>query len=371
MTWFTIVVRGLLRRPVRTGLTLLGIAIGIAAVVALVGIAWGFEKSWDKGFKARGTDVVVSNLGGGLVPSAFDAAVKERVARLPHVAEATGLLVQLLSVEDAPMVVVSAREWGGFTWKHLRLVEGRMPRDPAEPVVVLGRLAAEVLEKKVGDVVQVEIQDFTVVGIVDGEAVVENGAIIMALPQLQAVTANEGKINFINIRLAPRTSAEETRQLIDAIGSVFPEGRAAVASDVVGGTSGFRIAEAMSWATSLLAVLVGVLGVMNTMLMTVFERTHEIGVLLALGWKRRRIVGLVLSESALLGAAGGVLGVAAGALGVELLGAAPAVRGLLEPDLSPGLLAVSVLIALAVGVLSGLYPAWRSSRLAPGLAIRS
>jgi putative ABC transport system permease protein len=106
------------------------------------------------------------------------------------------------------------------------------------------------------------------------------------------------------------------------------------------------------------------------MLMNVFERTQEICVLLALGWKRSRIVHMILWESALLGSLGGVVGVLIGAVGVKFLGATPAIRGLLEPDVSTGLLAVSVAIAIGVGVISGLYPAWRSSRLTPSRALR-
>ena len=86
MTFFTVVVRGLMRRPVRTGLTLLGISIGIAAVVALVGISRGFNQSWATGMKARGTDVVVSNMGSSLIPKPFTASVRDRIAHLPHVA---------------------------------------------------------------------------------------------------------------------------------------------------------------------------------------------------------------------------------------------------------------------------------------------
>jgi putative ABC transport system permease protein len=120
----------------------------------------------------------------------------------------------------------------------------------------------------------------------------------------------------------------------------------------------------------LLAVLVGVLGVMHTMLMTVFERTQEICILLALGWKRSRIVRMVLYESALLGFLGGIVGALLGAVTVKVLHATPALRGLLEPDLSLGLLSMAVGIAVLVGVVSGLYPAWRSSRLTPGPILR-
>jgi putative ABC transport system permease protein len=369
MTFFTVVVRGLMRRPVRTGLTLVGISIGIAAVVALVGISRGFETSWKTGLKTRGTDIVVSNLGSALTPQPFDAAVRDRIAHLPHVAATSSLLVELISIEDSEIMIVSAREWDAFTWKNLKVLSGRMPRDATEPAVVLGQTAAEVLKKKVGDPIQIETRELSVVGIVDGGAVVENGSVILSLPLLQEITGNEGQINVIDVRVSPGTTEDEMKQLCDRISSLIPEARAVVAGEHIRNSQGYRMIHAMSWGTSLLAVLVGVLGVMNTMLMTVFERTHEICVLLALGWKRARIVRMVLFESALLGLLGGVAGVLIGVAGVRLLQNTPAIRGLLEPDLSVNLMAISVAIAIFVGIVSGLYPAWRSSRLSPALAL--
>ncbi|MGA8657361.1 MAG: ABC transporter permease [Chthoniobacterales bacterium] len=370
MTFFTVVVRGLIRRPIRTGLTILGISVGIAAVVALVGISRGFSKSWETGMKARGTDVVVSNMGSSLTPKPFGASVRDRIAHLPHVAATCDILVDLMSVENAQMMMVSAREWGGFTWQNLRLVSGRMPRDPSEPAVVLGRTAADLLKKKVGDKIQIETRELSVVGIVDGNAWVENGSVILALPIFQEITGNQDKINVIDIRVTPSTSTKDVERLCEQINRLVPEGRAMLAGDHISNSQAYRIAQAMSWGTSLLAVLVGVLGVMNTMLMTVFERTQEICILLALGWKRWRIVRMVLWESALLGLVGGVAGVLIGAVGVKVLGRTPPIRGLLEPDLSISLLAMSVTIAIAVGVVSGLYPAWRSSRLTPSRALQ-
>jgi len=369
MTFFTIVVRGLTRRPVRTGLTLMGISIGIAAVVALVGMSWGYEKSMIKHLDVMGIDIVVSNISGGIMPKSFDESLQGKVAKLPRVAETTGVLMQMLSVEDAPMMMVSGREWGGFTWKQLKVIEGRLPKGAAEPVVVLGRLAAEVLKKKIGDTVQIEATELPVVGIVDGQAVVENGAIILSLKVFQEVSGNQGKVNFVDIRVTSGTTKDGVTALCDQIKGIFPEGRAMVAKEVVGTSQGFRMARAMSWSTSLLAIVVGVFGVMNTMLMTVFERTHEIGILLAVGWKRRRVVSMVVCESALLGLLGGITGVALGAIGLRVMETTPAVRGLLEPDLSPKLFLISIAIAVIVGVVSGLYPAWRSSRLSPSLAL--
>ena len=186
---------------------------------------------------------------------------------------------------------------------------------------------------------------------------------MLSLKVLQDVTDNQGKANFVDVRVTPNSTKEDVSQLCQRIKGIFPEGRALVAGEVVSNSQGFRIARAMSWSTSLLAIIVGVLGVMNTMLMTVFERTHEIGILLAVGWTRRRIVYMVLCESAMLGLLGGLVGVGLGAIGVQILEHTTGIRGLLEPNLSPNLLLTAVAIAVVVGVVSGMYPAWRGSRL--------
>src|SRR5882757_9172434 len=369
MTFFTVVIRGLWRRPLRTGLTLAGISIGIAAVVALVGMSRGFEKGWQIGLKARGTDIVVTNRGGSLTPKPFDASVRDRIASLPRIAGTCNLLVEVTSVENSDLMILSAREWGGFAWNNLELVSGRMPRDAAEEAVVLGQTAAEVLKKKIGDPIQIETKQLTVVGIVKGGALVEDGSIVLSLPLLQGIIGAPNQINAIDIRVMPSTTEQQVKELTRQIEQLVPEVRALTVSEHLSHNEGLRLVKAMSWGTSLLAILVGVLGVMNTMLMTVFERTHEICVLLAVGWKRSRIMRMILYESALLGFMGGITGVLLGVAGVQVLVTLPTMRGFLEPDLAPRLLATAVAISVVVGVISGLYPAWRSSRLTPSHAL--
>jgi putative ABC transport system permease protein len=310
-------------------------------------------------------------MSGALTPKPFDASVRDRIAHLPHVAATCDILVELTSIENSDLMILSAREWGGFSWSNLKLISGRMPRDGSEQAVVLGKTAAEVLKKKVGDPIQIETSELKVVGIVEGGALVENGSVILSLPLLQEILGSQGKINAIDVRVTTSTNEQEMQELIRQIQQRVPEVRAVTVSEHLNNSEGYRMVRAMSWGTSLLAVLVGVLGVMNTMLMTVFERTHEICVLLAVGWTRGRIMRMILYESAMLGLVGGIIGVALGAAGVQALGATPGIRGLLQPDLGLPLLGLSVLIAVAVGVLSGLYPAWRSSRLTPSLALQA
>jgi putative ABC transport system permease protein len=366
MTFFEVVTRSLKRRPVRTGLTLLGISVGIAAVVALIGLSRGLVTSWSSGMKSRGTDIVISNMRGSITPKPFPASTRDRIAHVWGVSATCMILVDLMSIENAELMIVSGREWGCFAWENLKLVSGRMPKDQNERAAVLGTSAADILKKKVGDTVQIETEELAVVGIVNGGAFVENSSLILSLPLLQQITGNQNQISAIDVRVTPDT---DIQRLCTEMNRLIPEGRADTAGEHVATGEGYRVINAMSWGTSLLAVLVGVLGVTNTMLMSVFERKQEIAVLLALGWKRSRIVRMILWESALLGFFGGIIGVLLGVAGVQLLKMAPAVRGMLEPDLRINLMLQAVAIAVFVGVLSGLYPAWRSSRVAPSLAL--
>src|SRR6516164_4691020 len=369
MTFLDVIARGLTRRPVRTGLTLVGISVGIAAVVALIGLSRGLVSSWTAGLKERGTDIVVNNMRGSLTPKPFPASTRDRIAHLRGVAATCMILVDLMSIENAELMIVSGREWDCFGWENLKLVSGRMPHDQNERAVVLGTTAAEILKKKVGDTVQIETKELSVVGIVNGGAFVENGSVILSLPVLQQITGDHDQISAIDVRVTPGMNDAGIRHLCDEMNRLIPEGRAEPAGEHIASSEGYRVISAMSWGTSLLAILVGVLGVTNTMLMSVFERKQEIGILLAVGWKRSRIMRMILSESAMLGFFGGIIGVVLGIIGVHVMKTAPAIRGLLEPDLSVSLMLMAIGIAICVGVLSGLYPAWSSSRLMPSLAL--
>ena len=366
MTFFNVVIRSLKRRRLRTSLTLLGIAVGIAAVVALIGLSHGLVSSWTSGMKSRGTDIVVANMRGSLTPKPFPASTRDRIAHLPGVSATCMILVDLMSIENAELMIVSGREWGCFAWDNLKLVSGRMPNDQNERAVILGTAAADILKKKVGDTVQIETEELAVVGIVNGGAFVENGSLVLSLPLLQQIMGNQNQVSAIDVRVTPGT---DIQRLCAEIDRLVPEAHADPAGEHIAGSEGYRVINAMSWGTSLLAVVVGVLGVTNTMLMSVFERKQEIAILLALGWRQSRIVRMILWESALLGFLGGIIGVLLGIIGVQLLKHAPALRGMLEPDLRANLVLEAVAIAVFVGVLSGLYPAWRSSRVAPSLAL--
>lgn len=372
MAFFTIVLKSLLRRPARSLLTIAGIAIGITAVVALTSIAWGFEKTWVKIYSARGTDLIVTKAGSlSPAPPAFDDREARDVVRsLPRVSDTSGVMSELMGIETAPFVLVFGWESKTFIWEHLRLVTGRWPVDDREAAVVLGSLAAESLDKSVGSSIQIETARFTVCGIFESESLAENGTIVMALSQLQRLTEQPGKVNFLNLKLAPGTTVDQTEALRRTLMSRLPGFKAYTAGDVPQNNTAIQAAKAISWATSTLALLIGSVSVMNTMLMAIFERTREIGILLAIGWRRWRIVRMILYESISLTVVGGLVGMAAGTTVVKMIQITPLMRGKIEGDFSLLLFAVAFLVSIGLGAIGGIYPAILGSRMRPSDAMR-
>lgn len=361
----------LARRPARTVLTVLSIALGVAAIVSLTAIAWGFEASWQAASDVRGTDLVVTRQANrNALPAPFVAApVQQSLQQLPQVAAVAAMLSELQSLDDAPPMFVFGWQDDSFLWQHLRLVGGRWP-GPDERAVVLGTLAASVLGRTAGDTVSLDGQRFVVAGVVESAALIENGAAIMPLGALQAVTDRPGKASVLSVRLSPGAGEAERLAVTNHLRRQFPGFVALASAELVRSNAMVRIAKAMSGATLLIASLVGALVVLNAMLINVQERTAEIGVLRAAGWRSSRIVRLILIEAGLLAVLGGMVGVALGMAGAMGLAQHELLRGRIDPIFTPALLLAVMGFTLVTGAAGGAYPAWRAARLSPAAALR-
>jgi putative ABC transport system permease protein len=373
MTLLEFALHNVRQRPARSLLTVMAVALGVAAAVALTGIAWGFEASWQKANDARGTDLIVTRLAStNAMPSPFRAEpLQSELRGYPKVRDVVGLLSEMLGVEvGAPPLFVFGWTHDSYLWRHLRLVEGRWPAHTDEPAVVIGGVAAGLLAKKVGDTLEIEGRRLPVVGVFESTAAIENGAVLMTLTQAQQTTDKPGKVNVLNVML----DADATEADVDAIKARIRErapGFVAITSgELVGQNTVVRIAKAMSNATTLIAALVGILIVFNTMLMSVNERTREIGILLALGWHRRTVIQLVCGEAALLTLAGGIAGVLVGVGLTWQLEHLDLLRGKIDANFPLSFLMTMPLLAMLVGTVGGLYPALKASRLTPAHALR-
>jgi len=361
------------RRPGRTVLTAAAISLGVAAVVASTSIAWGFETSWQQANDARGTDLIVTRVASeNGMPSSFPASkLQGTLKAYPHVQEVVGLLSEMLSIGDSgPPVFVFGWAYDSYLWKHLRLLDGKWPDNEIEPVVMIGSLAAEVLKSRTGDALEIEGRKFRVAGIFESAAVVESGALLMTLAQAQQISDKPGKVNVLNIRLDAHASDADIADFKARVRQAAPGFVAVTSGELVQKNAVVRISKAMSSATILIASLVAALVVFNTMLMSVTERTREIGLLLALGWQRRTVMSLIFGESMMLALLGGLLGILLGiamAWGLERL---DLMHGKIAPVFSASFFASVVGLSVLIGACGGLLPALKAARMLPAHALR-
>lgn len=365
--------KNLLRRKTRTLLTMAGIAIGVAAIVALGALAEGLISGYGALGTGSGADLLVAKADSvDIAFSAVDEELGTVLSNLPGVKEMSRMVYTFSSTEGAPYFIVFGYDPDGFAIQHFKIVAGegltgRAAGRGGRPLI-LGRAAADDLDKKVGDTFRLYESTFRIVGIYETGEPFEDGAAVVPLQEAQALSGHPRQVNAFLLKLRDINDAEQVRQRIERR---FPDLTATLSSDFVQEQEWLAMISSFTWAVSMLAVLIGGVGVMNTMLMSVFERTREFGVLRAIGWRRYQILGLVLGESLVVSGLGGLVGLSMGMVGVRLVEHVPAVGGFLSSTLPLTLLAQGLGVALVLGLVGGAYPAWRAARFLPAEAMRA
>jgi putative ABC transport system permease protein len=228
-------------------------------------------------------------------------------------------------------------------------------------------VASENLEVGVGDSVRLFDASFRIVGIYETGVPFEDGGGVVSLRDAQNLFGQPRKVSFFGVRLEDPGQADA---VIDAIETRFPEVSVSKASEFSEDVADLQYMESSTWGIAVLALVVGGAGMMNTMVMSVFERTREIGVLRALGWHRRRILWMILRESVILSLLGGLVGVVLGVGVTLLLNRLPVISSFAQASFGLVLFVQVFFTALILGVLGGAYPSWRASLLRPVEALR-
>jgi len=232
---------------------------------------------------------------------------------------------------------------------------------------VLGKIAATNFKVGLDDWFTLYDNRYRVVGIVETGIAYEDGSAMLALREAQRLLNRPRQVSFIFV---DATSSDQAEPLRAALARRFPDAQVSLSSNFAQDTDAMGQLEAMTAAIGLLALLVGGIVVANTMMMSIYERTREIGVLRALGWPKHRILNQVVQEGLLLCLLASVLGAILGVIMMELFVLEPTFGALLPPSWNAGIFVRAVLMALVVGLIAGLYPAWRASRLQPVEALR-
>jgi len=297
--------------------------------------------------------------------SKIDEGAVRRIAALPGVRAAEGFLTGYVALGDLPFFIVFGYPPRGLAVREFRIVEGEPLTTNRQ--ILLGRVAAENLDKRVGQTVRIFERSFKVVGIYETGLPFQDGGSVISLRDAQALFGQPRKVSFMGVWLE---DAERAEQVARQIETRFPEVSLSKASAFAEDLTDMQMMRSSTWAIAAMALIVGGLGMANTMVMSVIERTREIGVLRALGWRQWRVVGMIVRESIALSLLGSTAGVAIG-MGLGLaLNVLPFLRGFVRLTYTPGLLAQALGTALVLGVVGGAYPAWRAARLQPVEALR-
>lgn len=362
-----LITRNVLRQRMRSGLTILGIGIGVMTVIALGAVTNGLKAATTDMAHANGADFMVAQKGASdLSFSTLSDRDLATVKRVDGVGSAWGVLMLISKVESVPYFFTFGVDPTELSGLGVDVIDGRLPRGGAE--LALGTAVAKTLEIGVGDTLTVERRALEVVGTYDAPGRFEANGGYAPLATVRAAARKPGALTIVYVRAAKGVDPVAlAARVVAASESLVTISNAAEYGQV---DQGIKILDAANMAISLLAVLVGAIGVMNTMIMSVFERTREIGILRAVGWRASRVVRMVLGESLALCLIAAVFGTALGLLATRAVLLVPVVSAFLTPQYPLEIFVRAIGVAVGVAVVGALYPAFRAVRLSPMEALR-
>jgi putative ABC transport system permease protein len=375
MMFTEVIAKNLLRRKLRTLLTVAGLAAAVATSTALLSSAWSFAASSSAYYSSRGVDVVVVRAGvSERITSSLSAALVGRLSELPDVAGAEGSLTEMVSLGERTLIGIPMHgvDPAGWTATKVDVVRGRALTASDRRTVLLGKALADGIKKQPGETVEIERTPFEVAGIFQAADAIEASTIVAPIADVEELMGRPGQVSEFQVR-AKSEAANETgiARLCKEIEALRdPAGRslgfkALPTRQFVDTDMETRLTWAMAWGTSVVAISLSLVAMLNTMLMSVLERTKEFGLLRAIGWSRGRVIRMILGESLVIGLSAGLVGAAGAGLLVRALGTWSYTRNFVHPSLSPSAVVLGFALTLFAGVAGSLYPAYRGSTCVP------
>jgi putative ABC transport system permease protein len=362
------VYKNLWRRKGRTLLTVCGIAIAIAVVVALLAVTDGMIGQIGGMVTGGGADLTLMQAGiADMMFSALDEEAGEAIAAMPEVEWVSGLLLQITPVGPKTFFLVMGADPQQRGIEHFRVTEGSRLQGDGE--ILLGRMASDFFDLGPGDELTIQDRSYCIAGIYETGVSYQDVGAVLPLDEAQRLFRKRNQVGLYQVKVRPEAIGE-VEALIKKIQADFPDVAAYRASDFARNAPDIQNLQTLAGGVSFIGLLAGALGTMNTMLMSVLERTREVGTLRALGWRKGQVLGLVLQESLALSLVGGLMGLVLGGGLAALIGLSPALGGALVGRLTVRAMVLGMAVALGLGVVGGLYPAWRAARLQPAEALR-
>jgi putative ABC transport system permease protein len=398
--YFKIALKNLKSRSLRSWLTILGIVIGIFLVISLLSLSEGLKNSVMSELQMMGgelvmifpgdiSDMMTTMMGGVELDNRDIEAIKraegvEVVIEMPfsaviarHYQETETAMIYGLDFNDGMRVLRENMGWD--------VVEGSFPRAGRREILVGNLVPKKIFsELVVGDSIVIKGKEFYVTGILRSLGNQQDDlAIALDLSDFRDVTGKrEGSpVAMAKIKTGydPDTVAENIERELETSATrrgneekpAFSVMTSETVTDMVASIMGVLQAAVIAFAS--IAIIVGGIGIMNTMYTSVKERTKEIGILKAVGAKRKHIVSIFLFEAGIIGLIGGVGGVVLGialALSAEMILSGSGSMFYLEAHISLWLILFGLAFSFVVGCLSGFLPAKQAAKLEPVDALR-
>lgn len=397
MKFTNLILKNILRNKSRSILAVIGIAIGVAAVVGLGLVTDNLSESTQSALTAGAADFSVVNVtnsgnnggnvsegaGGGFGGQFINQTSVGEIQQISSVSSAVGVLRTMTNLNNTTSTNTNSSSESGFggnfrsmtsiiginssslSMDDIVLTNGTVFSNANE--VIIGQNAAQSLNKTVWDNIIISNQTFKVVGIYETGNFMDDRGIVMSLSELQNLTGNSGQVSLILVKATNGTNANT---LATTISQKYPN-ELSTSTSLSGNNrmnNGLEVISSGAWAVSLLAILIGGIVVIVTMMKAVSERTREIGVLRAIGWTQKRILTMIIGESLVLSIIAIVVGLVIAVGIVELITTTHLLR--VMPTFSALLLLKGIVVALFLGIIGGIYPAYRASRLSPTEALR-
>ena len=367
MSFLKFILKNPFRRKNSAILAIVGIAIGIVVIVALGGITEGLINTFEDTIHAGGADFSISGKETGdsaYGTNTIDASWTDKIANVSGVDEAYPIYVVLTSVGDNYMNTLIGIDPNGTEMADISIKEGKLPAD-GENEAILGEIYADDNDYHVGDTIKIDGEEFEIVGIYETGDQSMAGGVFTSISKVGELMDDEDSISNIYVKV---NKGEDPQAVADRIDAQYGDNITTITSvmEMEQMATMLNMLEASTWAISLLAIVVGGLGIINTMLMSVFERTREIGVLKAVGWSNKKILAMIVGESLVITIVSAIIGSLIGFLACTFLGPQMGI----SPLFTPKIFIQAFAIAIAVGIVGGLYPAIKAVKLPPTEALR-
>lgn len=368
MIYLRLILTNLGRHRVRTAISIAGIAFSVAAMLTVVTILQGAVGMF-AGLLSSDSQLIVfeRNVSDLFFSSVPDTAAKQ-IQSWSIVQHANPVLFGIVSSLDHPIITcfgVTAKDGRIRDAMWLSGDRNAFGMQPGE--VVLGERAAEFLNAKLGSRVVIGHGNFSVIGVLRTKNGFEDGGVFMPLTVAQSFFHKEGTSSVLTVKLKNSKDQDLFKRQVKRD---YPGLIALEDEEFDRSYSQFKILKATAWAVGGCGLLLGGLGVANTMIMSVFTRIREIAILRVNGFSNGQIARMIFGESAVVSLIGAVSGLIIGVLAIVALKLIPALHGYVDAEIQPIVIAVVVLLACMTGIAGALYPALYAIRIRAVEALR-